>query len=82
MFKVHILPYRELPDDVKSQLSYGDSYGEYILIYHKDRLIFWRSNEIEPEDIKFSRDLSWVPEMIEKAYKLGLKDGNSLDYLE
>ena len=81
MFKVQILPYRELPDEIKSRLC-GDSYGEYILIYPKDRLIFWRSNEIEPEDIKFSRDLSWVPEMIEKAYKLGLRDGNSLDYLE
>lgn len=80
MFKIHILPYRELPDEVKSQLC-GDSYGEYILIYHKDKLIFWKSDDIEPEDARFCRDLSWIPEMIKKAYKLGLKDGNSLDYL-
>ena len=80
MFKVKILPYSELPDDVKSQLS-GDLYGEYILIYHKDKLIFWEWDHIEPEDVRFCRDLSWVPEMIEKAYKLGLEDGNSLEYL-
>lgn len=80
MFKIRILPYRELPDEVKKH-TYGDSYGSYILIYHNDKLIFCKHDVMEPEDVKFSRDLSWVPEIIEKVYKLGLKDGNSLEYL-
>ncbi len=81
MFKVRILPYGELPDEVKSQLC-GYVHGEFILIYHKDKLIFWKSDDIEPEDVRFCRDLSWVPEIIDEAYKLGLEDGNSLDYID
>jgi hypothetical protein len=37
---------------------------------------------MEPEDVMFYRDLDWVPEIIEKAYKLGLRDGHNLNYLE
>jgi len=33
-------------------------------------------------DVGFCRDLSWVPEIIDEAYKLGLEDGNSLDYID
>ena len=29
----------------------------------------------EPEDNSFGRDWSWVPDMIEKAYKWGVEDG-------
>jgi len=82
MLKVKLLDYSELPANVKK--NYSKSYGDnaFILIYHGDELIFYQSDNMEPEDVSFYNDLSWIPDMIETAYKLGLKDGNSLDYLE
>ena len=55
----------------------------YILkIEHNGELIdeYWDGGE--PEDNTFVRDWNWVPGMIERAYKLGLKDGMNKEYLE
>ena len=81
MLKTKILHYDNLPEDIKKRYPYGN-YDCFLLVYHKDKLISVQCDGMEPEDTIFYRDLSWIPELIEEAYKLGLKDGNSLDYLE
>jgi len=32
--------------------------------------------EMEPEDVSFGRDLSWIIEELNNAYKQGYKDGS------
>ncbi len=81
MIKAIVAAYHELPEDL--QKEYVHSHCDYfILVYHRGELVFHACDNMEPEDATFCRDLSWISDVVEKAYKLGLKDGNSLDYLE
>ncbi|HEC66269.1 MAG TPA: hypothetical protein ENI23_13345 [bacterium] len=73
MLRTKVVNYDNLPEDLKKKY-YHNSFNSFLLIYHKNKLI---SAFIFAK----CRD-SWIPELIEKAYKLGLKDGNSLDYLD
>ena len=82
MLKVKLVNYDELPEDIKKDYSRHCEYSCFLLIYYRNKLLFTECDAMEPEDAGFYRDLNWIPEIIEKAYKLGLKDGNSLDYLE
>ncbi len=82
MLKVKLVNYDELPEDIKKDYSRHCEDSCFLLIYYRNKLLFVESDAMEPEDARFCRDLSWIPEQIEKAYKLGLKDGNSLDYIE
>ena len=80
MLRTEIVRHKDLPEDLKE--NYPDEYDYFLLVYHNNELIFHAWDGMEPEDVRFYRDLKWVPEIIEKAYKLGLKDGSKLDYLE
>lgn len=73
MLKTKIVNYNELPEDLKRKY-YRNSFNSFILVYYKNRLM-------AAFIFNKCRDSS-IPDMIEKAYKLGLRDGNSLDYLD
>lgn len=49
--------------------------GDILLVYHNGKLLFDEHSLMPPEDVCFTRDLDWVPEQLEEAYRLGLKDG-------
>jgi len=49
----------------------GKEYAGYIRVTHNGETILLESDAMEPEDVSFSRDLSWIPEIIKKAYEIG-----------
>lgn len=57
------------------------SFRDYcvIEIYHNGKMIHTHSDLMEPEDATFYRSLSWVPDLLEKVYKLGIEDGQSYE---
>lgn len=55
----------------KTQANYRTT-----LVIHGDSfLAVSYTDEMEPEDCVFTRDLSWVKNELERAYQQGLKDG-------
>lgn len=64
---------------VDTEWTEGCAYTWYnrLVVKHNGETILEASDSMEPEDVSFSRDLSWVPKIILKAYELGLKDGQS-----
>ena len=58
---------------VEEERSYDDI--QTLKVLHNGKLIFELSDCMEPEDVSFGRDLSDIPDIIEKVYKLGLIDG-------
>ena len=77
-FEVKIVQFDELPPEIdKTSLSNngsGAEWADYLLIYHNGKLIRWESSAMEPEDVRFTRDLRWVSEALEEAYEYGLED--------
>lgn len=45
-------------------------------VVYRGTEIAWGLDCGEPEDNRFGKDYAWIRPAIEKAYKLGLKDGN------
>ncbi len=50
-------------------------YRQKLEVHRNGELVEEYSDGGEPEDNSFIRDWSWVPDMIEQAYKWGLEDG-------
>ena len=57
----------------------GKEYAGYLLIYDGMDLIRVESDDIQPEDVSFTRDLNWVKDAIEGAYKKGIRDGKKIE---
>ena len=80
MIKVKMVSYEELPIEVKEFEMYlpnngsGKEYATYLLVYHNDKLIRYESDAMEPEDVQFHRDLSWIEDAIVEAYNLGINE--------
>ena len=79
MFKVKMLDYEELPDDVRKGWGLpnngsGREYAKYVVIYHNDVVIGVYSDAMEPEDATFYRDLCWIFVELERAYQIGRAD--------
>jgi len=77
--KVSIYSIQKLPEHIKEQIGADlypfDGYFCILVVEKDEKVIFWESDNMEPEDVSFTRDLSWVPEIIEKVYELGKKQG-------
>jgi len=74
MFEVTRPNFEELQEDEKKKVSNngsGKEYAGYIKVIHNNKTILLQSDAMEREDAIFDRDLSWIQEIIEKAYKLG-----------
>ena len=63
----------ELVDGKKDWRS-GEPRGR-VMVTSDEEVIIDEQDGGEPEDQTFSRDLSWVPDAIERAYAAGLKHG-------
>ena len=69
--------FKELTEDEKNSVANngaGKEYASYLRVEHDDKTILLENDAMEPEDASFSRDLSWVGDIIKKAYELGKAD--------
>jgi hypothetical protein len=81
--KVNVYHASEVPSDIVEQIGFTyDYYNILVITDSAGEIIFWNSDNMEPEDATFYRDLSWIPEIIEKAYELGKKQGYDEQLLE
>ena len=48
--------------------------GMVLQVWHNGECILEEADTMEPEDVTYGRDLSWIPGIIEKAYALGGQD--------
>lgn len=77
MLKITIESFKNLSDEEKENVSnngYGKEYASYIRVTYQSAQIALESDAMEPEDATFYRDLSWIPELLEKCYDLGKKE--------
>ncbi len=79
-FKVDVVYHDKLP--IKVQPYYNDE-SSYLLIYHNlnDKEPEIESDGMEPEDVRFCRDLSWIKPTLESAHKKGQTDQRDADQL-
>lgn len=79
MLEIKNLRYKDLSEDEKENVpnnGSGKEYAGYIKILHDGRTLYLASDAMEKEDTLFCRDLSWIQEMLEKCYQLGVLDGS------
>ena len=77
-FEVKIQSFEDLSEKEQLGVSnngYGKEYANYLRVLELGDTVYLESDAMEPEDARFTRDLSWVKEAIEYAYKCGLEDG-------
>lgn len=76
--KVEIVDFDDLPKSVNNQeLSnngHGREYASYLLVWNEDSLLYCKSDAMDSGDATFTRDLSWIPEVLERVYRLGQID--------
>ena len=53
----------------------GKDYASYIEIKLNGAVVDIFSDAMEPEDVTFNRDLSWIAPVIKAAYEAGLEEG-------
>lgn len=76
MLEVKIYPSDELPEEYKDDFQHLEDHNNLMVIERNGESIFATADNFEPEDTLFYRDLSFVPEQIEKAYRAGMEDGH------
>ena len=52
-------------------------YGSVLRLLSKNEILLEEADTMEPEDVSFSRDLSWIKPALELAYTLGKEDNGS-----
>lgn len=75
--EVKIQQYNDLSDDEKACASNngsGKEYASYLRVEYNGGTIVLENDAMEPEDVRFYRDLSWVQVAILAAYELGKRD--------
>jgi len=77
--KISICSYEDLLEEEKDDF-YDDGYRSYLVIDWGggEREIY--TDGMEPEDATFARDLSWIINLVEKAYKKGYQESSDEYY--
>jgi len=55
----------------------GKEWASYLKVWHNEKVLYVFSCAMEPEDVRFYRDLSWVGPALEKCYELGRGDAKA-----
>jgi hypothetical protein len=79
-FEVTTPIFEDLTEDERASASNngsGKEYAGYLLVKRNGGTVFFENDAMEPEDARFSRDLSWVKQAIEYAYECGVQDGKA-----
>ena len=75
---VTILEYDELPDEEKSNWGvYPNEYAHFLKVEFEGKPTVYYSDDMQPEDAKFDRDLSWIKDLLIDAYQAG-KESDSV----
>lgn len=80
-FNVELEEYQDLSETEKKGVSdngFGKEYASYLRVTHNGKTLLLESDAMEPEDVRFYRDLAWVKDMIQEAYMLGYRDGSKV----
>ena len=72
-FKTEVLVFEDLTKQEQEEYSHAE-YDSFLKVSHNGKVILFKRDGMEPEDVKFYRDLGWVPDIIEQAYQLGKED--------
>lgn len=81
MLKVELTDFEGLTDEEKEEQpdnGVGKENANYIKITDQGKTIMILSDAAEPEDATYRRDFRNVIDAIEKAYKIGIRDGKLL----
>ena len=73
-YKVSIVRFDDLTEEEQEwqpNNGSGKDCAQYLKIEYKGETIAIESDAMEPEDVRFSRDLKWIKSALEKAYELG-----------
>lgn len=60
----------------------GKECASYLVMTYGMNVIRIESDAMCPEDVRFYRDLSWVEDAINQAYKLGVGDGMRVERMK
>lgn len=77
MLKVELQDFDALTDAEKEGASdngAGKEWANYLRMTHNGETVFLENDAMQPEDVRFTRDLAWVLVAIRRAYELGLSD--------
>jgi hypothetical protein len=77
-FEVTLCTFEELTPAEQAGTSTngcGKEYANYIRVKRGSQTIWLESDAMEPEDARFTRDLSWIKEALDYAYQCGIADG-------
>ena len=78
--KIEILNYDDLTEDERAEAAdngCGKEMATYMRITYASGVEQTESDAMEPEDVRFHRDLSWVKGAILRAYRQGMEDAKS-----
>lgn len=76
MYKVEVLSYEDLSTEEQKDWKYLNQYYRisFLKITYKGKKILLECDHSEPEDATFIRDLKWVKDELERAYRFGYQD--------
>lgn len=78
MYEVRRLSYEDLSDDDRRfavDNGRGREFASYLRITHPSIGSVIRSDAMDPEAATFFRDLMWIKDELDAAYRLGVIDG-------
>lgn len=70
-----ILTYEDLTPEQQNEVpdnGHGMELATYIQATHLGKVLWLQSDAMEPEDVYFYRDLSWIKPALIQAYNIGL----------
>lgn len=80
MLTVNVYNDETIPLKLKEEYEL-DEITHLLIVEHNNKIIFSMTDNMEPEDVTFYRDLSDIPDIIQKAYELGRKDERDEEYM-
>jgi len=74
--KIEVLGYADLPPYKKEYYKYlEDTEAGFLHVGYDDGDDEYFCDSMEPEDVSFFRDLSWITDLIRDVYEKGYMDG-------
>lgn len=74
-FKAKYLKYSEVSEEERSSVPNNEYSTTFLKVTLGDKVLALKSDEMEPEDASFRRDLNWVAELLEEVFKVGVLEG-------
>ncbi len=76
--KIEMVQWENLSEELKKDHGLSkDDYDDYLIVKHNGKVIAFHSDRMEPEDVRFYRDLSWIHPLLEEVYELGKQDAKN-----